>query len=312
MKSFMFKMRIHTIVTLILLFNVSFMALPSFVRGENDEPSHKNGILVSDPNLADDPELLAELEIGIGYLSYLIRYVIQALPSFVLGENDEPSHKNGILVSDPNLADDPELLAALEIFDGMLDEESAGGDEIDHLSGTDSRKVTFELSQLMGSTSTNGVIVIQTRPDWAPLGVAQFHEMVETEFFNQCRFFRVVPDFMIQFGISGDPAVSSVWRKKVIKDDPVNNSNVRGIVTFAMSGPNTRTSQLFINTAKNSFLDKQGFSPIGEVISGMDSVDQIQTKYREKPDQGSIQNQGNEYLNGNFPDLSFISNAYFS
>jgi len=260
MKSFMFKMRIHTIVTLILLFNVSFMALPSFVRGENDEPSHKNGILVSDPNLADDPE----------------------------------------------------LLAALEIFDGMLDEESAGGDEIDHLSGTGSRKVTFELSQLMGSTSTGGVIVIQTRPDWAPLGVAQFHEMVEAEFFNQCRFFRVVPGFMIQFGISGDPAVSSVWRKKGIKDDPVNNSNVRGIVTFATSGPNTRTSQLFINTANNPFLDRQGFSPIGEVISGMDSVDQIQTKYREKPNQGSIQNQGNEYLNGNFPDLSFISNAYFS
>jgi peptidyl-prolyl cis-trans isomerase A (cyclophilin A) len=102
--------------------------------------------------------------------------------------------------------------------------------------------------------------------------------------------------------------VQKQWRGKVITDDPVTETNRRGTVTFATSGPNTRTTQMFINTNThgNNFLDKQGFSPIGEVIEGMEFVDLINDEYKEKPDQGKIQNKGNTYLEKEFPNLSYI------
>jgi peptidyl-prolyl cis-trans isomerase A (cyclophilin A) len=109
----------------------------------------------------------------------------------------------------------------------------------------------------------------------------------------------------------GDPAVQKQWRGKVILDDPVVETNRRGTVTFATSGPDTRTTQMFINTNSrgNKFLDSQGFSPIGEVIEGMEFVDQIYDAYKEKPDQGKIQKNGNEYLTKEFPNLSYIASA---
>jgi len=168
------------------------------------------------------------------------------------------------------------------------------------------RTVTFELAALRGGGT--GSVTIRTRPSWAPLGVARFHALVDAGFFGGCRFFRVVPNFMVQFGISGDPAVQREWDKN-IADDPVVGTNVRGVVTFATAGPGTRTTQLFINTAKNGFLDKQGFSPIGEIISGMEFVDQINDQYREEPDQGRIESAGNAYLEKNFPALSYISSV---
>lgn len=134
--------------------------------------------------------------------------------------------------------------------------------------------------------------------------------MIDAGFYNQCRFFRVVSNFVVQFGMNGDPQVQAKWRTP-IKDDPVLTTNARGTVTFATSGPNTRTTQLFINTNANgnAFLDQQGFSPFGEVISGMDVVDRIYNGYGEQPNQALIRQRGNGYLVENFPKLSFIVTA---
>mmetsp|Transcript_2767 Transcript_2767/g.4750 ORF Transcript_2767/g.4750 Transcript_2767/m.4750 type:complete len:182 (-) Transcript_2767:33-578(-) len=178
------------------------------------------------------------------------------------------------------------------------------------MSVTEGRLITFELANLKGGNS--GKVTIQTKPSWAPIGVERFHDLVDSGFFAGCRFFRVVPNFVVQFGINGDPAVEKSWKAKGnLKDDPVVGTNQRGTITFATSGPNTRTTQMFINTnpVGNKFLDKQGFSPIGEIISGMEFVDQINEEYRELPNQGKINNRGNEYLDKEFPRLSFIASA---
>ena len=140
-------------------------------------------------------------------------------------------------------------------------------------------------------------------------GAARFKELVENGFYNECRFFRVVPNFMVQFGINGDPEVQARWRYNSILDDPVKRSNVRGTVTFATSGPDSRSTQVFVNFKNNSFLDQQGFSPFGEVIEGMGAVEAINSEYGETPDQGAIQRQGNAYLNREFPKLDSIKTA---
>lgn len=162
-------------------------------------------------------------------------------------------------------------------------------------------KVKFE-------TST-GDFTIEVHPDWAPLGAERFKELVEAGYYDDCRFFRVVKDFMVQFGLNGDPSVTSQWRSKNLKDDPVTQSNTRGKITFATAGPNTRTTQVFINFGNNSFLDGQGFAPFGEVVEGMDVVDSINNEYGESPNQGSIQQRGNEYLNAQFPKLDYVKKA---
>src|SRR5690606_5047901 len=125
--------------------------------------------------------------------------------------------------------------------------------------------------------------------------------LVEAKFYDDTRFFRVVPDFMVQWGINGNPQVQAEWRDATIPDDPVKQSNTPGMMTFATSGPNSRTAQVFINYANNSFLDGQGFSPFAQVSSGMDVVKAINSEYREQPDQGQIQLEGNAYLNRSFP-----------
>jgi len=169
------------------------------------------------------------------------------------------------------------------------------------------RIYTFELSNLIDGKK--GEIVIQTKPEWAPIGVEHFHELLDDNFFKDAKFFRVVEDFIVQFGI---PAIPANQRKNSIKDDPVTQTNARGTLTYATSGANTRTTQMFINTRKggNKFLDGQGFSPIGVVIKGMDLVDEIYGGYKEKPGQGQIQNKGNTYLDKEFPLLSYISKTY--
>jgi peptidyl-prolyl cis-trans isomerase A (cyclophilin A) len=168
------------------------------------------------------------------------------------------------------------------------------------------RRFAMILKNLVGGES--GRVVFETRPSWAPLGVAQFHELIGANFYNDCRFFRVLTNFMVQFGINGDPTKQSEWRTRVLQDDPVKQTNARGTITYAMSGNNTRTTQLFINTNThgNKYLDKEGFAPVAIVLEGMEFVDQIYSGFKELPVQGKIVNQGNEYLNAEFPNLSFI------
>ena len=160
--------------------------------------------------------------------------------------------------------------------------------------------------------TTCGVFVVEVQREWAMNGADRFYDLVKQGFYNDCKFFRVVPEFMVQFGINGDPSVSAKWRDAMIKDDPVMKSNKRGFVTFAKSNrPNSRTTQIFINTkaAGNTFLDSSGFAPFGQVIEGMDVVDKIYSKYGEQPDQGAIQEKGNEYLNAKFPKLDGVKKA---
>jgi peptidyl-prolyl cis-trans isomerase A (cyclophilin A) len=154
-----------------------------------------------------------------------------------------------------------------------------------------------------------GTFVIEVTRAWAPRGADRFYNLVRNGFFDDARFFRVVPNFMVQFGIHGDPAVQKHWADASIPDDKVTQSNKRGYITFATRGPNTRTTQVFINFKDNSFLDGQGFAPFGRVVSGMDVVDKIYSVYGEAPQQGRIQAQGNAYLNASFPKLDHVKSA---
>jgi len=155
-----------------------------------------------------------------------------------------------------------------------------------------------------------GKFVITVHRAWAPNGADRFYNLVKNGFYDETRFFRVVPDFMVQFGISGDPAVAAPWQNASIKDDPsTGHSNTKGFVSFATRGPNTRTTQIFINYANNAGLDKQGFTPFGEVTTGMDVVEKITSQYAQKPDQGQIQSQGNTYLKAQFPKLDYVKKA---
>ncbi len=154
-----------------------------------------------------------------------------------------------------------------------------------------------------------GAFVVEVHRDWAPKGADRFYNLVKNGFFDDTRFFRVVSNFMVQFGINGDPAVAAVWQKADLTDDPVKQSNKKGYITFATAGPNTRTTQVFINFKDNATLDRQGFAPFGTVISGMDVVEKINAQYGEQPNQGSIQSQGNAYLKAKFPKLDYVKKA---
>jgi peptidyl-prolyl cis-trans isomerase A (cyclophilin A) len=163
--------------------------------------------------------------------------------------------------------------------------------------------------------TSKGSFVIEVHRDWAPNGADRFYNLVKNGFYNDVRFFRVLDGFMAQFGINGNPSLSAVWRNANIKDDPVKQSNTRGTVTFATAGPNTRTTQVFINFGDNAGLDGQGFSPFGKVVSGMDVVDALYGGYGEGPprgdgpDQGRVQAQGNAYLEKAFPKLDYVKTA---
>jgi peptidyl-prolyl cis-trans isomerase A (cyclophilin A) len=158
-------------------------------------------------------------------------------------------------------------------------------------------------------TTTKGDFVVEVTRAWAPLGADRFYNLVKHGFFTDAAFFRVVPGFIIQFGLSADPGVNKVWREANIQDDRVTQSNRPGTLTFATAGPNTRTTQLFINFGNNTFLDGQGFAPFGRVVSGMEVVQKLYSGYGERPDQGSITMQGKAYLDKSFPNLDSIQSA---
>lgn len=163
--------------------------------------------------------------------------------------------------------------------------------------------------------TSKGAIIITVHRDWAPLGADRFYNLVKNGFYDDVRFFRVIDGFMAQIGMNGSPEIQSTWDKARLADDPVKESNKRGFVTFATAGPNTRTTQFFINFKDNANLDKQGFAPFGEVTSGMDIVDSLYSGYGEGaprgrgPDQGRIRMEGNAYLKQAFPKLDFVKKA---
>src|SRR5689334_358131 len=163
--------------------------------------------------------------------------------------------------------------------------------------------------------TTKGVFVVEVTRAWAPRGADRFYNLVKNGFYDNARFFRVISGFMVQFGINGDPGIMARWRAAQISDDPVSQSNTRGLITFATAGPNTRTSQVFINFGDNSQLDRMGFAPFGRVASGMNVVDSIDAEYGEGaprgrgPDQSRVQNEGNAYLAKDFPRMDYIKKA---
>ena len=158
--------------------------------------------------------------------------------------------------------------------------------------------------------TTAGIFVIEVHADWAPRGADRFYNLVKNGYYDGCRFFRVVPGFVVQFGINGDPVIQRNWTNATIPDDKVTQGNTRGFVTFAKSSePNSRTTQLFVNFADNSRLNRQGFAPFGKVTMGMEVVDKIFSGYGEKPDQDRIEKEGNAYLTKNFPKLDYIKKA---
>jgi peptidyl-prolyl cis-trans isomerase A (cyclophilin A) len=163
--------------------------------------------------------------------------------------------------------------------------------------------------------TTKGPFVVEVHHDWAPRGADRFYELIQDKFYDDAYFFRVIKGFVVQWGIHADPQVTARWKTMVIPDDPVKESNRRGTITFATDGPNTRTTEPFINLADNKRLDKKGFAPFGEVVAGMDVVNKLYSGYGDGPPQGEgvdqtkAEAQGNEYIEGRFPKLDKIVTA---
>lgn len=185
--------------------------------------------------------------------------------------------------------------------------QTSGADTVRVKQTPDSFRVEFQTSK--------GRIVVQAVRAWAPQGVERFYALVNDKFYDGAKFFRVLPNFMAQFGINGTPSVNEAWKERTIPDDPVTQSNLRGYVTFATGGPNTRTTQLFINKRDNTRLDGMGFAPFARVVEGMEVADSLNMEYGEGapngngPAQDRINSDGNAYLNRYFPRLDSIISA---
>ncbi len=168
-------------------------------------------------------------------------------------------------------------------------------------------RVKFETSQ--------GDFVVEAHRAWSPRGADRFHELVRMHYFDQGRFFRVVPGFIAQFGVHRDFKVHEVWRELFIMDDPAKEKNLRGTLAFAQSGPNTRATEIFINLADNAALDGEGFVPFAKVVEGMEAVDRFYSGYGEmRPegkqiDPGRVEGEANEYLVPRFPKLDYTKRA---
>jgi peptidyl-prolyl cis-trans isomerase A (cyclophilin A) len=163
--------------------------------------------------------------------------------------------------------------------------------------------------------TSKGPIIVEVHRDWAPIGVDHFYTLVKTGFYNDVRFHRVARNFVVQFGINGNPQMNRLWSTAEVPDDPVKEHNRKGTLTYATRGPNTRTTQLFFNLKNNLPLDADGFAPIGVVTSGMNVVEGLYDSYGDMPPRGQgpdpmqIETQGNEYLLSHFPRLDFIKKA---
>jgi peptidyl-prolyl cis-trans isomerase A (cyclophilin A) len=183
----------------------------------------------------------------------------------------------------------------------------AGESAVRHEPAPDVYRVKFETSK--------GDFTVEVTKAWAPEGAERFYRLIEQRFYDDARFFRAVRNFVVQFGINGDPAIEARWRSIPIPDDAVRQSNKRGTITFATSGPNSRTTQVFINLRDNSRLDHSGFAPFGQVIEGIDVVEGFFNAYGDGPpggvgpEQDRIESQGNAYLEAKFPRLDYVKHA---
>ena len=215
-------------------------------------------------------------------------------------------------IEEHNRANDPESKAAIANLADVSAAEREGGKAAD-ISSTasvgDNTLIKIVFGNLDGEEGREGEVVVRLRPEWAPLGVRRIQELTEARFWDGCRAFRVLPRFVVQLGINGDPGVQKLWRSRPLEDDPVRASNTRGTVTFATAGPGSRTTQIFVNTVDNSRLDND-FAPFGEVAGGMDVIDRIYSGYKGTVDQGNLQSHGNAYLK-KFPKLSYVKTARF-
>ncbi len=165
-------------------------------------------------------------------------------------------------------------------------------------------------------TTTHGEFVVEVHREWAPLGADRFYNMVRSRYLTNTSFYRVHPGFIVQFGMAADPAVNAAWEKAPIKDDPVKQSNIKGTLVFATAGPNTRTTQLFINLGNNTPLDRDGFAAFGTVTEGMETVEGLYGGYGEikemngaGPSQDMVGKLGKPYLDKNFPKLDSVQSA---
>lgn len=160
--------------------------------------------------------------------------------------------------------------------------------------------------------TTKGSFVVTVHRKWAPRGADRFYNLVRAGFYDHQRLFRVIPGFVVQWGISGNPKISRAWEHATIRDDPVRHTNARGTIVFADAGPNTRTTQVFVNLAANTQLDTDGFAPFGVVTSGFATLQHLYHRYGERPsnDQGQITQQGEAFLAKHFPKLDRIKKAY--
>ena len=205
------------------------------------------------------------------------------------------------------------VLSAAVALGSFVSAEQGGSDPLRNPAGLkEAAPATFNANF---DTSVGSFVITVTRA-WAPNGADRFYNLVKNGFYNDARFFRAIPNFMVQFGIHANPTISALWRNARIPADKVTQSNKRGYVTFAMgASPDTRTTQVFINFRDNANLDAMGFAPFGQVTSGMEVVDKIHTGYGEGaprgkgPEQGRVQAEGNAYLTKAFPRLDYIKSA---
>jgi peptidyl-prolyl cis-trans isomerase A (cyclophilin A) len=217
------------------------------------------------------------------------------------------------------------FLAALILPGGSFAQTSPAHTPTQHSTAHRTDPALYHPSMLNGKapdvyeakfTTTKGDFVIQVTRAWAPLGADRFYNLVRHHYFSDASFFRVVPGFIVQFGLSPTPSVNKALENANIKDDPVSQSNRAGTITFAISGPNTRTTQVFINLGNNASLDSQGFAPFGQVTSGLDVVQALYGGYGDLPEMGgqgpseaAIAAHGKPYLDKNFPKLDSIISA---
>jgi peptidyl-prolyl cis-trans isomerase A (cyclophilin A) len=195
------------------------------------------------------------------------------------------------------------LLAATQDKGALLDPKSPTV----NLTAPPEFKVQLETSK--------GDLVVKVVREWAPKGADRFYSLVKNGYYDDCRFYRVLPKYVAQTGIHGDPKISMKWHEAPIDDDPVKQKNLRGRVSFAKAGPNSRTTNLFINLRDSTSLDSQGFAPIGEIVEGLDVADQLHSGYGDGapkgrgPSQKKIYEEGNAWLQKEFKDLDFIKTA---